>query len=510
MRENNAETINDTTSILKYCGIQYWTYNPIDDSAISGLNAMSELGHSKSWTNFPQYLLERGLIDTESANDWLSMHEKVKSGERDIVSEIKVIEEGVPIWKKIQYHTTFDEEGKPFRAIGIAESITEYKSLYENFSRASKQCGVTLWMLDIPNRTIYDLCNATHIKMFDTLTVIPNVPEAFAENDSALYPDDVPALNEMFSKVYNGEKTASSVGRWWNDERTMWWWYEISYTTIFNSNGEPIKAIGTAIDITEQVRLEERYNEEIKWRKIHNKDVIGSYKMNLTQNTCDDGQSNNPAVLSLQSDGTVDGFFAREYATHMDTNELETYKKLFNRESLIISFRDGKTKLSEESYVNFGDGRVFWIRIEIDMFLNPKSGDIEAYIYGTDIDQKKLSRALVDSVVNMDYDYIALLDARTKDYSIFAKSDGTTPLPQFHTGDYDTEVSAYARSYLVDEDIENNIREMSCDNIFQQLKKNDIYTIYCRVKEDNGTISRKKLQFSYLDKLWKKIIITRT
>ncbi|MEG2084774.1 MAG: ATP-binding protein, partial [Clostridia bacterium] len=506
--QNN--TTNETIAkILKYSGVQYWIYNPADNSAITGINAMNEIGFSQSFDNFPQSLIAMGLIHMESQQQWLDMHERIKRGEAEILCEIQVVENGTPIWKKIEYHTTF-EAGKPVSALGIAESIGAYKSLSENYAQAAKQCGVTMWTLDLPTRTIYNLNNATHIKLFDTLTTIHNVPESFAQEGSALHPDDVPAFNEMFEKVYSGEKTASSIGRWWNDDHNVWWWYEISYTLIFNYNGKPIKAIGTAIDITERMRLKERYNEEIKWRKVHNQDIIGSFKMNLTQNTCDNGQSDIDTILTFSGDGTVDGFFELEYATHIEEEDLKEYKVAFNRVKLLKSFLEGTTTVAKESYVNFGNGKILWIRIEIDMFQNQASGDVEAYIYAMDIDQKKTASALVETVVNMDYDYLALLDALNDRYTIFARTEGITPLPPFNSSNYEEEVSQYAHNFLVEEDIEENIQNMSYKNLFKQLEKKNIYTLYCRVKEFNGTISRKKLQFSYLDKQRKKIIATRT
>ncbi|MEG2003342.1 MAG: histidine kinase dimerization/phospho-acceptor domain-containing protein, partial [Clostridia bacterium] len=388
--------------------------------------------------------------------------------------------------------------------------INDVEQLKEIYSIAAKQCGVTLWTFDIASKTIYDLNNATHIKAFDTVSVINNVPEVFAAPNSPLHPDDVPMLFEMFAKIIAGEKNAKSVGRWWNEDHNIWWWYEISYTTIFDNDGKPAKAIGTAIDITERIHLEERYNEEMEWRKVHNKDVIGSFKMNLTKNTCEDGQSENKLILSFQGDGTVDGFFKLEYETHVDANELQEYKKIFNRKSLLKSYRDGKAVVTSESYVDFGCNKTFWANIELDMIQNPKSGDIEAYIYATDINQKKMASALVDSVVNMDYDYLALLDTISGDYTIFAKTTGATPLPPFHASNYKDEVAQYAHAFLVDEDIEQNIHDMSYENLFVQLENQSVFTSYCRVKEHDGTISRKKLQFSYLDKIQKKIIITRT
>ncbi|MEG1996107.1 MAG: histidine kinase dimerization/phospho-acceptor domain-containing protein, partial [Oscillospiraceae bacterium] len=335
-------------------------------------------------------------------------------------------------------------------------------------------------------------------------------PEVFTENGNALHPDDVVAYNEMMEKIFNGEKTAKSIGRWWNDDHSDWWWYETAYTNMFDENNMPIKAVGTAIDITERVRLEERYNEEIQWRKVHNQDVIGSFKLNLTKNTCSDGLTDIPRVTTFQKEGTVDYFFKCEYETHVYPQELDAYKKVFNRESLIAAFRAGKTSVMQESYVTFDNEKKFWLQIEVDMFLNPQTDEVEAYIYGLDIDQKKIARALVDTVVNMDYDYLALLDAVTNDYTIFSKTSGTTPLPPFHASSYEDEVVQYAKKYLVEEDIEKNIYDMSYQNLFKQLEQSDLFTTYCSVKELNGTISRKKLQFSYLDKRSKKIIVTRS
>ncbi|MEG1559622.1 MAG: response regulator [Clostridia bacterium] len=515
MKKNNEErkdlsAAEDVVAILKYCGIQCWTFYPADNTAAPGQNIMEELAHLESWDNYPKKLIDMGIIHKSSAEAWLHLHDRIRAGETDPSDEILVIEHGAPVWKKIQYHTAFDASGKPVSANGIAENISAYKNLAENYAQATKQCEVTIWMFDLANKTIYDFNNASHIKTFDGVRVIHNVPEVFAAPDSPMYPEDVPEMNEMFGKLYAGEKSAKSVSRWKNAGSDTFWWYEISYTTLFDENGKPVRAIGTGVDISERVRLEERYQEELKWREVHNQDVIGSFKMNLTQNICCDGQGNNPIIMGFQGDGTVDGFFEHEYATHIDERELEEYKKIFNRKNLIQSYCEGKISLVQESYVNFGNDKILWIKIELDMFQNPKSGDVEAYIYATDIDQKKMSKALVDAVVNLDYDYLALLDSDTDTYVIFTQSKGKTPLPPIYANSYQQEVATYARKYLVKDEIERNIQELSYENVIANLEKQDVYTTYTSVRELDGSISRKKLQLSYLDKPRRKIILTRS
>ncbi|MEG1973286.1 MAG: PAS domain-containing protein, partial [Oscillospiraceae bacterium] len=290
VKSKDAKSESTAAAILKKRDIQYWIFYLEENSAVPGSNIMADLSGLESWDNFPQCLIDMGLIHRCSVKEWLQIHSRIRLGEKEISTEIRVIENGTPVWKRIQYTTDFDEQGNPISATGIAENISAYKSLAENYAEASKQCGVTIWSFDLANKTIYDFNNASHIKAFDGVRTINNVPEVFAAPDSSMCIHDVPAMYEMYDRIYAGEKTASSISRWKNKGSDILWWYEISYTTIFDDDGKPIRAIGTGLDISERVRLEARYEEEIKWRNVHSQDVIGSFKMNLTQNTCGDGQ----------------------------------------------------------------------------------------------------------------------------------------------------------------------------------------------------------------------------
>ncbi|MEF9971916.1 MAG: hypothetical protein RR731_06360, partial [Oscillospiraceae bacterium] len=91
--EENEPMLRD---ILKHCGIHYWSFDPVSDKGVSGLNAMSELGTLKTWDNFPQALIDMGLIHKNSAEKWLEMHRRIKKGEPQVISEIEVIQDGKP------------------------------------------------------------------------------------------------------------------------------------------------------------------------------------------------------------------------------------------------------------------------------------------------------------------------------------------------------------------------------------------------------------------------------
>ncbi|MEG2037714.1 MAG: PAS domain-containing protein, partial [Ruthenibacterium sp.] len=127
------------------------------------------------------------------------------------------------------------------------------KQLVETYAQAARQCGVTLWTFDFASRTIYDFSNATQISAFDGIGSFSNVPAVFVADDSPLHPADRPAFLEMFDRLFAGAKSATSIGRW-RKQAQQDFWYEISYTSIFDDSGAPCRAIGTAIDITERIR----------------------------------------------------------------------------------------------------------------------------------------------------------------------------------------------------------------------------------------------------------------
>lgn len=156
------------------------------------------------------------------------------------------------------------------------------------------------------------------------------------------------------------------------------------------------------------------------------------------------------------------------------------------------------------------DKSLKWVEARVDLMREPATNDIIAFLNTWDINEHTLTKAMVDTVVDMNFDYLALMDIETMDYTIFEKTVSGTPLPPFHSSDYPSEVSKYAHEFLVEEDVERNIREMDVANIKKELTKGKVYTIFCGVKEPDGTISHKKLQFSYMDRNENKVIMTRT
>ncbi|MEG2054600.1 MAG: PAS domain S-box protein, partial [Oscillospiraceae bacterium] len=158
-RMEDSQKLEKTKDLLEaamdHVDLYYWEYNPSTDVAYAGFRLIKEMGLPKVIPNYPQYMVDNGFIDVDSAKDFLEMHKELQEGskyvERDILMNMPW---GAKAWKKIKCTNMFDENGKAYNSIGTGESFDDYKELEERFMTAATQTGLATWTLDIKHRTI--------------------------------------------------------------------------------------------------------------------------------------------------------------------------------------------------------------------------------------------------------------------------------------------------------------------------------------------------------------------
>ncbi|MEA4921996.1 MAG: ATP-binding protein [Eubacteriaceae bacterium] len=193
-----------------------------------------------------------------------------------------------------------------------------------------------------------------------------------------------------------------------------------------------------------------------------------------------------------------------------DKKEAAGFVSMFNREELLHQFSIGCNHFSYD-YKRFArTGDVFWANTQCTLFSEPESDDVMCFLYTYDIDEQKTTSDMVNAVVWMDYDYIGLLDCRSKRFSIRSKSSedsGETPIHSYE--DYDSNMAMFMRKNVVPEMQDAAINDMCISNITAELKKSGSFTCFLPLLHPGGRISRKKLRFSYLDEFNERVLITQ-
>lgn len=113
---------------------------------------------------------------------------------------------------------------------------------------AMQNTSVSIWDYDIRAKCIIQTDHSMERHGFGR--IITNVPEGRIE-DGTIHPESHAVYLEMYRKLAAGEKKAGAVIKERTKDGSGWWYESIEYTTLFDEDGRPYKAIGMGSDVTE-------------------------------------------------------------------------------------------------------------------------------------------------------------------------------------------------------------------------------------------------------------------
>lgn len=339
---------------------------------------------------------------------------------------------------------------------------------------------------------------------------IYNVPESLIA-EGFVHPRSVDTYRSLFRQVQQGEDVIQGDAYVKTADRCGYWWERVIITPVFDSNGKHIRSLGVTFDISEQKAIEEKYEKQLQvYTSANSWNLIGKGLYNLTTNAVEFYNAVTDDAVERKKITSFDSALEGNAALIANKQEEEKFLKVFCRQRLLKDFKKGNTEANFEYQRIKKDGSIIWAQTSGKSYYDPSSGNVKCFIYSYNIDEQKMAQEMISTVVKLEYDYLALLDCRTGNYQAFASNAGSlTPLPNFHSSVYAQEVTEYARAFLLPEDMERNIREMSIGNIRRELANKDFFVSYAAIRNENGSISRKKLKFSYLDRAAEKVLITR-
>ncbi|MEG1684083.1 MAG: PAS domain-containing protein, partial [Oscillospiraceae bacterium] len=259
-----AKTQKKLAAAIDHAGLAYWEYDILNSRAYLNTISTSEYTLDEIIENYPATLYETDTIHPDSIALYDSLIEEVKNGQPTAQADIKTIDaKGNLVWKRVRFTTLFDEGGKPFWAVATAESIDDYKSLESRFTTVLEQNQIDTWMYDIPRRTIIQNHNTEEVYGVHGAE-IPDVPESLIAGKQC-HPEDVECFRDFYRRLHQGETQVSATVRLWDIRTEDYIWKRCTYSILPNRNGEPLYALGSAVEINDQMETERKYEEAIQY-----------------------------------------------------------------------------------------------------------------------------------------------------------------------------------------------------------------------------------------------------
>lgn len=398
-----------------------------------------------------------------------------------------------------------------FTDVSLQSEATQALQVSEmRYKLAIKGANLLVWEYDVPGNRI--ISSDRSLEEVGYPNVIENVPQTILPD---VDPNDQEKFLALYADVHAG-KASSSCEVWMTNKKTNFpQCQRITYYTVCDLSGRPIRAYGLSQVITTQKLEEIKYRKSVQDLFTANPQAMASFRLNLTRNEILESHTPIEHYRQPMKGGiqklTADGLFDKVVCDMPSEEERSRFMTTFSRKNLLNSFREGKATLTCEYRRRIPTGSLRWALCTITLIANPESGDTECFIYTSDITDRKREEAVIQRVTNEEYDFIAILDVDTRLFTFRNIRSDFDDIPQTKTFPYDEGARKLLNADIYSGVSASHKEMLTFDSIIKNLKKASSYTVTLQRKSKiTGEIVRKQLKYSYLNEGSNEILVIET
>lgn len=256
----------------------------------------------------------------------------------------------------------------------------------ERFRLALKSSSVVIWDYDVKTKTIIQ---SEHSQQhFGEQRKIENVPESLIEN-GVIHPNSAENFRRMVKKLHIGEKEVEDVLQVRACGRTNYFYERIHYTNLFDANGEPYWAIGTAIDESERQETILEYARELQFQQVMSQELYAVVSFDLTTQTLSRLESQDSLFISKLQGVSLAEFCRTLCGQIVEGDQAQSFFNTANRELLLKRYYSGQRTFNFDYLIQLFDGQERWMREDIHLMCDAKTKDVMAFFCFQDIDEEK-------------------------------------------------------------------------------------------------------------------------
>ena len=255
-----------------------------------------------------------------------------------------------------------------------------------------------------------------------------------------------------------------------------------------------------ASDITTQKKIENKYYEEFaNLKKTEGKNNIIKAHVNLTRNSILEYQAMSDLIYwEPDADMTYEKAVRSFLGTFPGFSERHRLGSSLNRKKLLRLALEGKRNLTFE-YQRLRPHRLSnWIKVVINLFVSPSSGDIEGFVYSYDVTEHVLEHHVISKLVDLGYDFLGIINL--KDETILFRNREKGFNNTMHSGiTYNKYTEQRIMQLVAASDREEVRRASSLETVKNKLARQKLYAFAYTMRDSDGKLSRKLIQYSYTD-----------
>lgn len=331
-----------------------------------------------------------------------------------------------------------------------------------------------------------------------------------------IHPDDLPNVYDLLRTAALGSRIELIMRIITRDKAVK---YIFMSAVAEKSNGQCILR-GTVTDLTEQKFLEvdltdiklkeKKFKEEIQYQEaVQGDNLVAKIRANISKDIIENYVADEWAAISKAGEPYSQAVEKLAFRA-VNAVQKEQIKKIHNRDSIINAAARGKFVSTVEYQRALTTGKVLWVSTTIKAFKNPDTGDIICFMYTYNIDKEKTMQAIIDSIVNIEYELLGIIDLKNDEVTTYNTTILNPVMKQGITMPYQSSLFFVVEREFLPEYKAAAIQAMSLQTIAAELKNKTTYSCSYPVYNQKTEINCKKWQFTYLDKEQKIVVVTRS
>ena len=354
--------------------------------------------------------------------------------------------------------------------------------------------------IEAVNRMACEIARSTRDKLLGA-EVLPLL------GGDAVYPDDLDIAVSGLKDMFSAQRETIFAYRSKNYGANGYVWLNCRAVTAAQEDGSQL-AYAVYTDITEQKEKEERFRRVMEQVASMDPSALGTFRLDLTDDLCLDGQSRLPGIVELLMDATASGYIGKCLDTIVDEGDRRAAAALISREKLLAAYEAGKSELSCSFRRCDAEGCVRWATSYFRMVQNPSSGHVEAAVYTVDSEEAMREKHIMQRIVGEEFEATAIINVQKRTVSFRTLNAGVDKLAPHWTSSYDEDVRRAMKTIADRADLQYCLEASSLDKIISELAKNKLYTFSFFAQDGTGAQYRKQLKYCYVDERKQDVLIT--
>lgn len=388
-----------------------------------------------------------------------------------------------------------------------AELALQYSQ--KAYETAADGAGLAIWRYDIVTDTKIFLDN----RVSQLVRAKYNLPKVIEKDSEKMYamvaPDCHAALDKLYADLYRGKSTSCDI-RFKNVNSDTPHWERIIYSVVCDDKGMPTIGYGIGMDITQSKLRSIQYKKELEQlHTITQSNIIAKGHYNLSTGKVLEYISSSPHALSTKAGDDYFTFMGNLLYMISLPEDRAKVEKTLDRDYLIKKFIEGERSFTLEYHRQNDYMSPILVEMAISTFTG-KNGNIECFITFYDLTSKFMGDIIANKVTDLGYSQMSIVNLMTGTMTYYSRQTGpieSTPEKPLY---YELAVKEKIVNMLGEEKTNEIFEFMSLDYITTQLIDREMYDYAFDLPDDEGHLTRKRIQCCYLDNTKTSIFIAQS